>query len=114
VGAWQVARLRFAWTGSPRLQPWGMCHKSPSLLHAKHLSVDDDIAVIGSSNLDLRSFTLNLEVTLICCDKSVAAMQPVFQGYLTRSKKLYLHEWVLRSPITRLAESIARLTAALQ
>jgi cardiolipin synthase len=90
-------------------------YKSPSLLHAKHLSVDDDIAVIGSSNLDLRSFTLNLEVTLICYDKSVvAAMQPVFQGYLTRSKKLYLHEWVLRSPITRLAENIARLTAALQ
>ncbi|HEY7019889.1 MAG TPA: cardiolipin synthase [Ktedonobacterales bacterium] len=89
--------------------------KSPSLLHAKHLSVDDDIAVIGSSNLDLRSFTLNLEVTLICYDKSVvAAMQPIFQSYLARAKKLYLHEWVLRSPVTRLAENVSRLTAALQ
>lgn len=89
--------------------------KSPSLLHAKHLTVDDDIAVIGSSNLDLRSFTLNLEVTLICYDKSVvAAMQPIFQSYLARAKKLQLHEWVLRPRMTRLAENIARLTAALQ
>jgi cardiolipin synthase len=89
--------------------------KSPSLLHAKHLTVDDDIAVIGSSNLDLRSFTLNLEVTLICYDQGVvAAMQPIFQSYLERANKLYLHEWVLRSPMTRLAENVARLTAALQ
>jgi cardiolipin synthase A/B len=89
--------------------------KSPSLLHAKHMTVDDDIAVIGSSNLDLRSFTLNLEVTLICYDKGVvAAMQPIFAGYLARAKKLYLHEWVLRSPMTRLAENLSRLTAALQ
>jgi cardiolipin synthase len=89
--------------------------KSPSLLHAKHLTVDDDIAVIGSSNLDLRSFTLNLEVTLICYDKGVvAAMQPIFDSYLQRANKLYLHEWVLRSPMTRLAENVARLTAALQ
>jgi cardiolipin synthase len=89
--------------------------KSPSLLHAKHLTVDDDIAVIGSSNLDLRSFTLNLEVTLICYDKSVvAAMQPIFESYLERANKLYLHEWALRPPMTRLAENVARLTAALQ
>jgi cardiolipin synthase len=89
--------------------------KSPSLLHAKHLTVDDRIAVIGSSNLDLRSFTLNLEVTLICYDKGVvAAMQPIFASYLERANKLYLHEWVLLSPMTRLAENVSRLTAALQ
>jgi len=90
-------------------------YKSPSLLHAKHLTVDDDIAVIGSSNLDLRSFTLNLEVTLICYDKSVvAAMQPIFQGYRARAKRVHLHEWMTRALMTRLAENLSRLTAALQ
>ena len=89
--------------------------KSPSLLHAKHLTVDDDIAVIGSSNLDLRSFTLNLEVTLICYDSSVvAAMQPVFAGYLKRSKQVHLHEWMTRPLVARLKENLSRLTAALQ
>jgi cardiolipin synthase len=33
---------------------------SPVLLHAKHLTIDDDIAVVGSSNMDLRSFQLDL------------------------------------------------------
>ena len=89
--------------------------KSPSLLHAKHLTVDDDIAVIGSSNLDLRSFKLNLEVTLICYDKSVAAaMQPVFESYLKRSRQVHLHEWTTRPIMARLAENLSRLTAALQ
>jgi cardiolipin synthase len=90
-------------------------YKSPILLHSKHLSVDDDIAVIGSSNLDLRSFTLNLEVTLVCYDQEVvAAMQPVFQSYLARAKRVHLHEWMTRSLMARLAENLSRLTAALQ
>ena len=90
-------------------------YQSPILLHSKHLSVDDDIAVIGSSNMDLRSFTLNLEVLLLCYDKSVvAAMQPVFAGYLARAKPLNLEEWVTRPTMTKLAENISRLTAALQ
>ena len=77
--------------------------------------MDDDIAVIGSSNLDLRSFTLNLEVTLVCYDKGVvAAMQPIFESYLARAKQLNLEEWVARPTMTKLAENISRLTAALQ
>jgi cardiolipin synthase len=90
-------------------------YESPILLHSKHLSVDDDIAVIGSSNLDLRSFTLNLEVTLVCYDQGVvAAMQPVFDSYLARAKRLNLAEWVARPLMSKLAENISRLTAALQ
>ena len=77
--------------------------------------MDDDIAVIGSSNLDLRSFTLNLEVTLVCYDKSVvAAMQPIFESYLARAKRLDLEEWAARPTMAKLAENISRLTAALQ
>ena len=36
-----------------------------TLLHAKRLSFDDQIAIIGSSNLDMRSFLLNAEISLI-------------------------------------------------
>jgi cardiolipin synthase len=90
-------------------------YRAPILLHSKHLSVDDDIAVIGSSNLDLRSFTLNLEVTLVCYDTGVvAAMQPIFESYLARAKRLDLEEWAARPTLTKLAENISRLTAALQ
>jgi len=90
-------------------------YQSPILLHSKHMSVEDDIAVIGSSNMDLRSFTLNLEVLLLCYDKSVVtAMQPIFASYLARAKQLNLEEWVARPTMIKLAENIARLTAALQ
>ncbi len=37
----------------------------PRFLHAKHMSVDNQIALIGSSNMDIRSFQLNNEISLI-------------------------------------------------
>ena len=40
----------------------------PRFLHAKHLSVDDSIAVLGSTNIDIRSFALNAEVSFIVYD----------------------------------------------
>jgi cardiolipin synthase A/B len=90
-------------------------YQAPILLHSKHISIDDDIAVIGSSNLDIRSFQLNLEVTLICYDpKVVADLRQVEAGYLLKSKPVRLHEWETRSTSERFFENITRLTAALQ
>ncbi len=40
-------------------------YPGPFILHAKHLSIDDDVAVIGSSNMDIRSFNLNFEISLL-------------------------------------------------
>src|SRR5262249_47963424 len=42
-----------------------------NFLHAKHLSVDRAVAVIGTSNLDVRSFALNAEVMLLIYDPGV-------------------------------------------
>lgn len=90
-------------------------YKAPILLHSKHISIDDDIAVIGSSNLDIRSFQLNLEVTLICYDpKVVAVLRQIEAGYLLKSKPVKLGEWEARSAGEKLFENVSRLTAALQ
>ena len=40
-------------------------YPAPFVLHAKHFTVDDDVAVIGSSNMDMRSFALNYEVSMM-------------------------------------------------
>ncbi|WP_242090856.1 phospholipase D-like domain-containing protein, partial [Microbacterium lacticum] len=40
-------------------------YKKPYILHSKSMSVDDEVAVIGSSNMDMRSFGLNLEISLL-------------------------------------------------
>jgi len=90
-------------------------YQSPVLLHAKHLSIDDDIAVVGSSNLDLRSFQLLLEVTLICYDKGVVAeMQKVFADYLRHSTRLHAGEWETRPVAVKFFDNLMRLTSALQ
>ena len=39
-----------------------LMYPPPLILHGKHFSIDDTVAVIGTSNMDLRSFALNYEV----------------------------------------------------
>ena len=90
-------------------------YPAPTLLHAKHLSIDDDIAVIGSSNLDIRSFQLNLEVTLICYDRQVVAdLRRIEAAYLSKAKPVTIETWKARPLKDRFLENLSRLTAALQ
>ena len=89
--------------------------RPPALLHAKHLTVDDDIAVIGSSNLDMRSLTLNLEITLLAYDSRVVAkLREVEASYHERSDPIDLRAWRARPLASQLFDNLARLTAALQ
>ena len=86
----------------------------PYFLHAKHLSVDDDIALVGSINLDIRSFALNAEIGLLCYDRSVVArMREVESDYLAHSDFVQLHAWKQRPAWRRSREGIARLADSL-
>jgi cardiolipin synthase len=90
-------------------------YKRPVLLHSKFMTIDDDIAAIGSSNLDMRSFQLDLEVSMVYYDRGVvAACRQIEADYLTRSRAIHTAEWDARPTTTRLAENLARLTSALQ
>ena len=90
-------------------------YRAPVLLHSKCIAIDEDIAVIGSSNLDMRSFHLNMEVTLLVYDReTVTRLRQIEAGYLSRAKLLTLEEWRKRSLPHRLAENVCRLTSALQ
>ncbi|ANJ28320.1 cardiolipin synthase [Agromyces aureus] len=90
-------------------------YPAPYILHAKHLSIDDDVAVIGSSNMDIRSFNLNYEISLMVRSASfVADMRQVEQGYRDAGRELTLEEWN-REPLSRtFFDGVARLTSALQ
>lgn len=90
-------------------------YKSPILLHSKFMTIDDDLAVIGSSNMDMRSFLLDLEVTLIAYDKkTVKGLIAVENSYLKRSQQIHLESWQKRPRHKVLLDNIARLTSALQ
>lgn len=90
-------------------------YHSPMVLHSKCFTVDDEVAVFGSSNMDMRSFSLNLEVSvmLIGAD-AVAEVSRVQDGYRASSKLLTLEEWKARPPLARWVDNVARLTATLQ
>lgn len=45
----------------------------PSMLHAKTMVIDEQLALVGSANVDIRSFRLNFEVGALIDDPTVAA-----------------------------------------
>ncbi|GAA3523145.1 cardiolipin synthase [Nocardioides daeguensis] len=90
-------------------------YPAPYVLHSKHFTIDDQVAVVGSSNMDMRSFALNYEVSLMMPDPAVVAkMRRVEDTYRALSKELTLDAWQERSPGAKYVDNVARLTAALQ
>jgi cardiolipin synthase len=86
----------------------------PRFLHAKHLSIDDHIVLIGSTNIDIRSFALNAEVNVLIYDAEVAAeMRRVQERYFAASRLLKAEEWARRPLRTRTMQNIARLADSL-
>lgn len=84
------------------------------LLHAKNVRIDDRLGIIGSSNVDIRSFQLNEEVSLLLLDKdSIKRLRVVQEGYLSASDEIVLTDWRQRGKLRKLAENGARLVSPL-
>lgn len=84
------------------------------LLHAKNVSIDNHVGIVGSSNIDIRSFQLNEEVSLLLLDPvSVGALIALQQQALTGSDPLDLATWRARSKLRQIGEGLARLVSPL-
>lgn len=82
----------------------------PRFLHAKHISVDDDVAMIGSTNVDIRSFSLNAEANLLIYDPLVvAALRATQERYFADSDLLTAETWRRRPLANRMLQNVARL-----
>jgi cardiolipin synthase len=67
----------------------------PGLLHAKTVTVDGEITLIGSANMDRRSFDLNYENNILLCDAAMtAAVRDRQMSYLADSRPV-MQETVL-------------------
>ena len=67
---------------------------APAMMHAKMLIVDDDWAVIGTTNVDNRSFEHNDEVNLALCDRRLAArLRSDHERDVVASREITLDEW---------------------
>lgn len=90
-------------------------YPAPAVLHSKHFTIDDDVAVIGSSNMDMRSFALNHEVSMMLTGSDVVArFRKVEDDYRSLSRELTADEWGRRARLQRYLDNTMRLTAALQ
>ena len=90
-------------------------YPKPAVLHTKCFIVDDIYAVMGSSNMDMRSFGLNYEISLLTTSGDlVDDIIEVVADYQDVSRELTLEEWEKRPWPRRYMESVMRLTSALQ
>ncbi|MGC5172224.1 cardiolipin synthase [Micromonospora sp. DT81.3] len=90
-------------------------YPKPYILHSKCFTIDDEVAVIGSSNMDMRSFGLNMEISLLVRgEEFVREMRSVEAKYRELSRELTLEEWEKQPLRSTVLDNIARLTSALQ
>ena len=81
----------------------------PSILHAKSMVADGLASVVGSTNLDFRSFHFNAECNLvILCERTGTWLEDAFSTDLARSEEVLLPDWRRRGRLHRLGDRAAR------
>src|SRR6185436_20562239 len=71
----------------------------PSMIHAKVAVIDGLWSVVGSTNLDSRSFVLNDEVNVAMLDPQIASrLQEDFEIDLKKSQQVSYEQWKRRPP----------------
>ncbi|MDU0479014.1 phospholipase D-like domain-containing protein [Staphylococcus chromogenes] len=94
-------------------------YPAPAILHSKYMLADPDsdnaVGVLGSSNMDMRSFGLNYEVSLLVARGDlIERLNDLTLQYRGLSTRLTLEEWDKRSLLRRYVDNVMRLTSALQ
>ena len=90
-------------------------YPSPTVLHAKYFTIDDEVGVVGSSNMDMRSFALDLEISVMVRGKSfIDDLHALQDQQRALSREVALDEWMSRSRVSATFDNIARLAATLQ
>ncbi len=83
-------------------------------LHSKMFVSDDMLSVVGSANIDFRSFYYNFEVNTYVYDADVACrLRSIFMDDIKSCRQLTLKEYRERTRMQRCLESVARLLSPL-
>ena len=82
----------------------------PRILHSKTAVIDDDLSIIGTANLDNRSFRLNFEVVAAIYGPDTAkTLADAFEKDLLEARPVSNRELRKEPLLTRLGEATARL-----
>ncbi len=86
----------------------------PGFLHQKVMLVDDDLASVGTANLDNRSLKLNFEISMVVSDRAfVADVEKMLETDFANSIRVTMADYHRRSPLFKLAVKVARLLSPL-
>jgi cardiolipin synthase len=82
------------------------------MLHAKSLIIDDEVATVGSTNFDFRSFEHNFEANLFVYSKEFnQRMVDIFLSDMRHSTRIIAANWAKRKRAQKIYESVLRLLA---
>jgi cardiolipin synthase len=85
-----------------------------AFLHTKSVSIDGEVAWIGTCNMDMRSFELNEEVVALFFDRRIAErLAAIEEGYMQGSERVTLEQWHRRPFMQELVQNLARLVSPL-
>lgn len=85
-------------------------HYEKGFIHAKMIVVDDEIASVGTANIDVRSFSLNFEVNALIYDRLLAhRLAEIFESDILDCSELTFELYKNRSNLIKFKESISRL-----
>ncbi|MBW2094116.1 MAG: cardiolipin synthase [Deltaproteobacteria bacterium] len=86
----------------------------PGMLHAKLIAIDERLAVVGSANMDIRSFQLNFEIATFLYDaQSVKEVLGVMNGVLKECMEIGMAEITRKTRLRRFSEDICRVFSPL-
>ena len=89
-------------------------YRKPTMLHSKYVIVDGSLCAIGSSNMDVRSFGLNYEITLIADDaRLVELVRGNDERNRERSRELTYREWRDQPWHVHYVDNVCRLWSSL-
>lgn len=87
---------------------------TPGFLHSKLLLIDDDLAVVGSANMDFRSLEHNFEVNAFVYDRAFnARLAAIYETDLGDCRRVTPGDWFRRPRTRRWAESFMRIFSPL-
>lgn len=83
-------------------------------IHAKTMVTDKKVAMVGTANMDFRSFDLNFEVNAIVYDTQIATeLSAAFYNDIKNAVRIDPEEWADRPLYKQLLEKAARLLSPL-
>lgn len=87
-------------------------YPKPQVLHTKFIAVDGEVGVIGSSNMDFRSFALDYEIVMVGFGGDwVDNIHAAGDDYRSKSRELTLAEWTSQPWTARYVDNVCRLSS---